>query len=114
MVDDGSTDSSAAVAEGALARLPMPSKLVRRTSRGAAQAANAGAASATGRYVAFLGAGATFAPDRVERMVAVLGRTAPLWGFSQVADAGSPPGARRGRATFSPTIPRASRCSNAT
>lgn len=101
VIDDGSTDDGAAVAEKALARLPFPAKLLRRTRRGAAQAANAGAANANGRYVAFLGAGAAFAPDRIERMVAELGRTTPLWGFSQVAGAGEAdpglPGAARVR-----------------
>ena len=100
VVDDGSTDASAAIAERALQGLPFPARLLRRTRRGAAQAANAGAASATGRYVAFLNAGAAFAPDRIERMVAALAREAPLWGFSQVtaaeasASAGLPKGTR--------------------
>ena len=96
VVDDGSTDDTAAVVAAALSGLAFPAKLVRRGHRGAAQAANDGAEQAQGRYLAFLDADDWFAADRIERMVAEIARTTPLWGFSRVgyggADAGTGPG----------------------
>lgn len=88
VVDDGSTDASATEIAERLSGLAFPAKLVRREHRGAAQAANAGAACAEGRYLAFLGAADGFAADRIERMVAEIARATPLWGFSRVADVG--------------------------
>jgi hypothetical protein len=84
VVDDGSTDNTAAVLGECLSGLAFPVKLIRREHRGAAQAANQGAEHADGRYLAFLGADDWFAPDRIERMVAEIARAMPLWGFSQV------------------------------
>jgi hypothetical protein len=85
VVDDGSTDRTAAVVEQALAPLSFPAHLIRLVHGGAAQAANVGAERATGRYLAFLHGSDTFAPNRIERMVAALVRATPLWGFSRVA-----------------------------
>ncbi|HEY7904139.1 MAG TPA: glycosyltransferase [Casimicrobiaceae bacterium] len=86
VVDDGSTDDSATVAADALARLALPTRLVRQAHAGAAAAANAGAQAATGEYLAFLNADDAFAPDRIARMVAAIARATPQWGFSRVTD----------------------------
>ena len=88
VVDNGSTDNTAAVLGQCLSGLAFPVKLVRREHGGAAQAANQGAERADGRYLAFLGADDWFAPDRIERMVAEIARAMPLWGFSQVTRVG--------------------------
>ena len=88
VVDDGSTDNTAAVLDNCLAGLAFLVKRIRREHRGAAQAANLGAEHADGRYLAFLGADDWFAPDRIERMVAEIARAMPLWGFSQVTRVG--------------------------
>jgi hypothetical protein len=88
VVDDGSTDASAAVAAEALARLPMRTRLLRRAHEGAAAAANAGAAAAQGDYLAFLGADDRFVPTRIERLVAAIARPGPQWGFSRVVEFG--------------------------
>jgi hypothetical protein len=88
VVDDGSTDDTAAVLGKCLSGLAFPVKLVRREHRGAAQAANHGVERADGRYLAFLGADDWFAPDRIERMLAEIARATPLWGFSQVTRVG--------------------------
>jgi hypothetical protein len=88
VVDDGSTDDTAAVLGKCLSGLAFPVKLVRREHRGAARAANHGAERADGRYLAFLGADDWFAPDRIERMLAEIARATPLWGFSQVTRVG--------------------------
>ncbi len=89
IVDDGSIDETAAVVAGCISGLAFPAKLVRCEHRGAAQAANAGAERAEGRYLAFLNADDWFAPERIERMVAEIARATPLWGFSQVTYAGA-------------------------
>ena len=88
VVDDGSIDDTAAVVAHCLSGFPFPAELVRREHRGAAQAANAGAECAQGRYLAFLDTDDWFAPDRIERLVADIARATPLWGFSQVTYAG--------------------------
>ncbi len=86
VIDDGSTDESATVIAQALADLEFPATFVRGQHRGAAQAANTGAARAAGRYLAFLAAADRFAPQRIERMVHEMGRAIALWGFSRFAE----------------------------
>ena len=88
VVDDGSTDGTAAAVTECLAGFAFPARLLRREHRGGAQTANHGAANAAGRYLAFLNADDWFARDRVEQMVAQIARATPLWGFSQVTFAG--------------------------
>ena len=96
VVDDGSTDDAVAVVTQCLSGLAFPARLLRREHRGAGGAANEGAESAEGRYLAFLGATDWFAPDRIARMAAEIARATPLWGFSRVAyaidDGGGDPG----------------------
>ena len=88
VVDDGSTDDSAGVAAAALATLAIPTQLLRRGHEGAAAAANAGAAAASGEYLAFLGADDRFVAARIERLVAEIARGDPRWGFSRVVEFG--------------------------
>ncbi len=85
VIDDGSTDDTAAVVAERFSGLSFPATLVRREHKGAAQAANEGAERACGRYLAFVNADDWFAADRIERMVAEIARAQPLWGFSQVS-----------------------------
>lgn len=69
VVDDGSTDNSAAW----LASHPDPRLHVQsQPNRGVGSARNAGLAVASGKYVAFLDADDTWAPAFLERMVAAL------------------------------------------
>jgi glycosyltransferase involved in cell wall biosynthesis len=67
VVDDGSTDGSAAVAE----RFPEVT-LVRTEHRGVAAARNTGVERSTGDLIAFLDADDLMKPDRLERQTAVL------------------------------------------
>jgi glycosyltransferase involved in cell wall biosynthesis len=63
VVDDGSTDATAAIAEARGARV------LREGHRGPAVARNRGAAETTAPILAFLDADMTFAPDFLERLV---------------------------------------------
>jgi glycosyltransferase involved in cell wall biosynthesis len=62
VVDDGSTDATADVA----ARYGDAVRLIRQTNRGVSVARNAGAAAATGDWLAFLDADDWYAPDRIK------------------------------------------------
>ncbi|HEY5365722.1 MAG TPA: glycosyltransferase [Casimicrobiaceae bacterium] len=85
VVDDGSTDNTAAVAKAALSGLPLPTQLRVRERLGAALAANEGAAVAQGSYIAFLDADDLYTHDRIESLVAEIVRDVPAWGFSRIA-----------------------------
>ncbi|HEY1360222.1 MAG TPA: glycosyltransferase [Thermoleophilaceae bacterium] len=67
VIDDGSTDGSAAVVE----RFPQV-KLIRTENRGPAAARNTGVAEATGELITFLDADDLMKPDRLERQAAAL------------------------------------------
>ena len=62
VVDDGSTDATATIAAGFGAAV----HLVRQPNRGVAAARNAGAAAASGDWLAFLDADDWYAPDRLK------------------------------------------------
>jgi glycosyltransferase involved in cell wall biosynthesis len=66
VVDDGSTDDTAAIAERAGATV------VRQAQRGPGAARNRGLAAASTEFVAFLDADDWYAPDKLERSVEVL------------------------------------------
>jgi glycosyltransferase involved in cell wall biosynthesis len=67
VVDDGSTDGSAAVAEGF-----NEVRLIRTENRGPAAARNTGLAESTGELITFLDADDLMKPDRLERQAAAL------------------------------------------
>ena len=71
ILDDGSTDDSATVAE-AFARRDPRMRLVRRANSGVSATRNAGAAMARGRTLAFLDADDRWHPDYLQRMAAHL------------------------------------------
>lgn len=74
VVDDGSTDATAAVAR----RFGEAVRLIQQPNRGVAAARNAGAAAATGDWLAFLDADDWYAPDRIERHAAWIAEDATL------------------------------------
>jgi len=66
VVDDGSTDNSAALASA----FPLPVRCLRQDHSGAAAARNHGVATARGEYLAFLDADDLWLPDKLERQLA--------------------------------------------
>ena len=75
VIDDGSTDGSAAVVQG----MTDPRiHLLAQGNAGAAAARNAGIAAARGRWVAFLDADDTWRPEKLARQLAVLEREPDL------------------------------------
>ncbi len=66
IVDDGSTDGSAAVAES----FDDPVRVIRQANRGAAAAQNRGLTECRGEWVAFLDSDDVWAPDKLERQLA--------------------------------------------
>jgi|AntRauTorcE11897_2_1112592.scaffolds.fasta_scaffold12564_2 teichuronic acid biosynthesis glycosyltransferase TuaG len=75
IVDDGSTDETAAVVEGLQSRFPHLVYIHQR-QQGSAAARNRGIHEATGRYVAFLDADDWWRPEKVEHQVEFMRRTA--------------------------------------
>jgi glycosyltransferase involved in cell wall biosynthesis len=69
VVDDGSVDETAAVA-GSIADPRLT--VVRQKQRGSAAARNAGMAACTAQYVGFLDGDDVWAPEKLERQVAIL------------------------------------------
>jgi glycosyltransferase involved in cell wall biosynthesis len=73
IVDDGSPDDTAAVAEGLIAGHPdRRIRLVRQPNAGLAAARNAGIAASTGRYILPLDADDVLMPEMLARTVALL------------------------------------------
>ena len=70
VVDDGSTDGSAAVAERLNRPGTPPVRVIRQANAGAAAARNRGLAECRGEWVAFLDSDDVWAPDKLERQLA--------------------------------------------
>lgn len=72
VVDDGSTDETAAVLEEFAARLPQLVVVARHPARGPARSFNDGVAASSGDLVVALDADDRFSPELVERLAAAL------------------------------------------
>lgn len=68
VVDDGSTDASATVAEQMLKRCPQPYQLIRQANAGVSMARNNGVKAAKGAYICFLDGDDWWAPAFLEKM----------------------------------------------
>lgn len=71
VVDDGSTDESAAIVEQIM-QVDSRVKLLRKENGGSASARNLGLQQAQGEYIQFLDADDTICPDKFERQIAVM------------------------------------------
>ena len=72
VIDDGSRDGSAALAEGVLRDSPWPAELVARENRGLCATLNQGLAMADSEYFAYLGSDDAWHPDRLRAGVEAL------------------------------------------
>lgn len=72
VVDDGSPDASAEVAEATAAACGLPLRLLRQTCQGVAAARNAGWAAASGELVCFLDQDDVWHPQHLQRQAQVL------------------------------------------
>jgi glycosyltransferase involved in cell wall biosynthesis len=70
IVDDGSTDGSADLAEQIATRAALPIHVIRQMNGGAAAARNTGARHSQGRFLAFLDADDVWTPGRLDIMLA--------------------------------------------
>jgi glycosyltransferase involved in cell wall biosynthesis len=86
VIDDGSSDGTAAVVTRSIEGLTFPTRFETRANRGAPATLNEGASLARGRYIAFLNSDDWYAPDRIATMVDEIARTHSLWGFSLVSN----------------------------
>lgn len=68
VIDDGSIDDTAAIAEGFRSEFPHL-RIIRQANAGAAQARNAGIAAATGRFVAFLDSDDVWSEHKLESQI---------------------------------------------
>ena len=91
VVDDGSTDETAAVVADVVSGLTIPVRFAKSENRGAPATMNRGAALARGRYLAFLDCDGHYTRDRIACMVDEIACTGAAWGFSLVANATDDP-----------------------
>lgn len=84
VIDDGSSDDSAAVARRVLKDSPFPTRFVSRPNRGAAATINEAVALSSAAYVNILNSDDTFAPERLQVMVERVAGRGFEWGFSAV------------------------------
>jgi glycosyltransferase involved in cell wall biosynthesis len=84
VIDDGSSDSSAAVAAATLESCPFPHTFIARENRGAHATINEGVRLATGKFINILNSDDSFTRRRIEFMVAMMQESKAEWGFSQV------------------------------
>lgn len=69
IVDDGSTDNGAEIAQQSAANIDIPVRIIRQRNQGVSVARNNGVAAATSEYIAFLDADDTWLPLFLDEMV---------------------------------------------
>ena len=96
IIDDGSVDDTADVAEGLRQEFPHL-RLIRQANGGAAKARNAGIAAATGRYVAFLDSDDSWSEHKLESQIRFMSENAVAFSFGDYLDVDSATGTVLGR-----------------
>ena len=84
VIDDGSTDGSAAIAREILRSCPFPHRFVARENRGAHATLNEAIALATGAYINPLNSDDAFTPTRIDAMVAAARRHSAALVFANI------------------------------
>ena len=103
VVDDGSTDRTAAIAQAHVAV-----RVLRRPNGGAGAAINTGLTTCTGRYVAILGADDIWASSMIASVSTAIAATqADIIGFQSLRFAGEAPSQHHERAVRQPRLIRA-------
>ena len=82
VIDDGSGDSTLAVARGLAAADARIRVIALPVNSGAARARNAGLVQARGRYIAFLDADDTWAPEKLARQLAFMAQTGAVFSYT--------------------------------
>jgi glycosyltransferase involved in cell wall biosynthesis len=82
VIDDGSSDGSAAILAGLVAQDPRM-QLILRANKGAPATINEGIAHARGKWIAIINSDDLFAPNRIETLVERVEAAAAGWGFTQ-------------------------------
>jgi glycosyltransferase involved in cell wall biosynthesis len=88
VIDDGSSDGSAAVIEQLLARCPFPCTGLYRENRGAHATLNEAVRRARGTFVNPLNSDDAFEPERIAAMVEGIAAEGREWGFAGVTHVG--------------------------
>lgn len=84
VIDDGSRDASAAVAERYLRRCPYPQRLLRQENRGTAPTINRGIDLSRGRYISVLNSDDRYHRERLATLVRRLEETGSRLAFSKI------------------------------
>ena len=85
VVDDGSTDGSASIAEAALADAPPGARVLRQETQGVAAARNAGVAAVDCRWIAFLDSDDLWLPTKLAAQMAWLS-ACPAYRIAQTGE----------------------------
>jgi teichuronic acid biosynthesis glycosyltransferase TuaG len=96
IIDDGSDDDTAAIAEGLRREFPHL-LIIRQANGGAARARNAGIAAATGRFVAFLDSDDAWSEHKLDSQIRFMTENGVAFSYGDYCDVDSTTGTLLGR-----------------
>lgn len=103
IIDDGSVDDTAAIAEGLRREFPHL-RLIRQANGGAAKARNAGIAAAKSRYVAFLDCDDVWSERKLDSQVRFMTENGVAFSYGDYCDVDTETGAVLGRHEAPPKL----------